>query len=134
MFQKIQLIGFLGRDPTMRYMPDGTPVTQFSVATNRKFNGNDGQPASETTWFAISVFGNIAEACNTYLHKGSKVFIEGRLRPGDNGSPRLWKRQDGTMAASYEVTASLVRFLDGKEESSEHSHEDNFHSDDNIPF
>lgn len=133
MFQKLQLIGFLGRDPSMRFMPDGTPVTQFSVATNRKFNGNDGQPASETTWFAISVFGNIAEACNNYLHKGSKVFIEGRLRSGDNGSPRLWKRQDGTMAASYEVTASLVRFLDGKEEGGQ-SHINEPPDDDNIPF
>lgn len=135
MFQKITLIGNLGRDPEMRFMPDGSPVTQFSVAVNRKWNGSDGNPMQETTWFSVSVWNNLAEACNNYLKKGSKVFIEGRLKPGDGGMPRLWKRQDGTLAASYEVVASTVRFLDGKEDGPSHEHKSgDLMSDENIPF
>jgi single-strand DNA-binding protein len=135
MFQKITLIGNLGRDPDMRYMPDGSPVTQFSLAVNRKWNGSDGNQMQETTWFAVSVFGKTGEACNQYLAKGSKVFLEGRLKPGENGMPRLWQRQDGTMAASYEMVASTVRFLDGREDKPSHEHESgDLMSDENIPF
>lgn len=117
MFQTIILVGNLGNEPTMRFTPNGQPVTTFSVATNRQHNAdNGGGPVKETTWFRITAWGKQAEICNEFLHKGSKVLVEGRLTPDpDTGSPRIFNRQDGSAGASYEVNATTVRFLSGKE-------------------
>ena len=109
MYQKLIIIGNLGSNPEMRFTPNGDPVTAFSVATSRKF-GDTG----ETTWFRVSVWGKQAESCNQYLRKGSKVLVEGRLRPDESGNPRVFERKDGSSGASFEVTAESVRFLDGK--------------------
>ena len=79
MYQSTTIIGRLGREPEMRYMPTGDPVTSFSVATDRQWNGKDGSRQKETTWFRVSVFGKQAENVNQYLHKGSMVLVEGRL-------------------------------------------------------
>lgn len=125
MYEKLIFIGHCGKDPEMRYLPEGTPVTNFSVATSRKFGDKD-----ETTWFAVSIWGKQAEACNQYLHKGSKVLVEGRLKPDANGGPRLFKRTDGTMGASFEVHADYVRFLDSRSEAEPAEEAPN----DNIPF
>lgn len=113
-YQLILVVGNLGRDPEMRYTPSGTPVTSFSVATNRKYTGGDGQTVKETTWFRVSVFGKAAEACSEYLRKGSEVLVEGRLTPDKNtGGPRVYEGAKGA-GANYEVTANTVRFLGGK--------------------
>lgn len=120
MWHTIIIIGNLGRDPEMRYTPNGQAVTSFSVATSRQYTSNNGQMVKETTWFRISVWGKQAETCNQYLHKGSKVLIEGRLNPDPStGGPRIWNRQDGTPGASFEVTANVVRFLTPKGEAGE---------------
>ena len=112
MYQKLIIIGNLGRDPEMRYTTEGKPVTSFSVATSRKFGDKD-----ETTWFRVSVWGNQAETCNQYLHKGSKVLVEGALKADAQGNPRTYERKDGGgWAASFEVVASSVKFLSGKDE------------------
>ena len=112
MYQKLLIIGNLGRDPEMRYTPDGKPNTTFSMATSRKAGDKD-----ETTWFRVSVWGNQAEPCNQYLRKGSKVLVEGALRADGAGNPRVYERKDGLgWAASYDVTAENVRFLSGKDE------------------
>jgi single-strand DNA-binding protein len=118
MYQKITLVGRLGGDPEMRYLADGKPVTNFSLATNRKWSDRQsGDQREETIWWRVSVFGNQAEACNQYLSKGRQVLVEGRMRPDPNsGGPRIWTRQDGTPAASYEMTASVVQFLGGRQE------------------
>jgi single-strand DNA-binding protein len=101
----------------MRYTPSGQPVTSFSVATNRQYTGNNGQVVKETIWFKITTWGKQAEVCNQYLKKGSKVLIEGRLNPDPaTGGPRLWTKQDGTAGASFEVTASTVRFLSSRDD------------------
>ena len=115
MYQRLTLIGNLGRDPEMRYMPDGTAVTNFSLATNRSWNDRQtGERQEETTWFRISTWGRQAELANQYLTKGRRVLIEGRLQGDpDSGSPRLWTRQDGTIAASFEVRALAMQFLGG---------------------
>jgi single-strand DNA-binding protein len=114
MFQKIIVVGNLGNDPEMRYMPDGTAVTNFSLATNRKWTDNNGQPQEETTWFRVSVWRKQAEVANQYLSKGKQVLVEGRLKPDpQTGRPRLWTGQDGTVGTSYEITADTVRFLGG---------------------
>jgi single-strand DNA-binding protein len=127
MYQKIILIGNLGRDPEMRYTPDGKPVTSFSLATSRRFKGKE-----ETTWFRVTVWGDQAETCNQYLHKGSKVLVEGRLYPDSNGSPKVYQKKDGTWGASYEVNAQVVRFLTPRGEGPEVDEE--VASDDEIPF
>ena len=107
MYQKLIIIGNLGSNPEMRFTPNGDPVTRFSVATSRKYGEKD-----ETTWFRVSVWGKQAESCNQYLHKGSKVLVEGRLK----AEPPVFQKKDGTWASSYEVTAENVRFLSGKDE------------------
>ena len=109
MYQKLIIIGNLGSNPEQRFTPNGDPVTTFSVATSRKYGERD-----ETTWFRVSVWGKQAEACSQYLHKGSKVLVDGRLRPDESGNPRVFERKDGSSGASFEVTAESVRFLDGK--------------------
>ena len=114
MYQKLLLIGNLGNTPETRYTAKGDPVTSFSVATSRKYGETD-----ETTWFRVSVWGKQAESCNQYLHKGSKVLVEGRLRPDSNGNPTVFQRKDGTTGASFEVTAENVRFLTAKGEQVE---------------
>lgn len=113
-FHTLILVGRLGRDPESRYTPSGQAVTNFSVAVNRKYT-RDGESAEETIWFRVAAWGRLAETCNEYLKKGSMALIEGRLNPDKNGNPRIWERSDGVPAASYEVTASTVRFLSGTE-------------------
>lgn len=118
MYQRIILVGNLGGDPEMRYLPDGKAVTNFSLATNRKWTDRaSNELKEETIWWRVSVFGSQAEACNQYLSKGKQVLVEGRMRPDPNTSgPRIWQRQDGTYGASYELTAETVRFLGGRQD------------------
>jgi len=136
MFQTLVIVGNVGREPEMRFTPNGKQVTSFSVATNRTWKNGDGEQVKETCWFRISAWGKTAEVCSEYLHKGSKVLIEGRLQPGPDGGPRTYERQDGTTAASYEVTAETVRFLntrgDGTGESADQPAPAT--TEDEIPF
>ena len=115
MYQKLIIVGNLGSDPEMKYMPDGQAVTNLSVACNRRWNDRaTGQQQEEVTWYRVSVWGRQAEAANQYLEKGRQVLIEGRLRPDPNtGAPRLWTRNDGSVGASFEVVADRVQFLGG---------------------
>ena len=114
-YQKCQIIGCLGADPELHFTPSGQPVANLSVATHRKYKNGEGQEVIETAWFKVSVWGKIAEACNTFLKKGGQVYVEGRLIVDpDTGGPRLWTRQDGSPAASFELHADLVCFLSGK--------------------
>ena len=114
MYQKITTVGNLGRDPEMRYLPSGTPVTNFSVGTNRRWTGSDGQQQEETAWFRVSTFGRLAEVCNQYLSKGRRLLVEGRMRPDETGGPRVWQGNDGQYRASFEVSAQRVLFLGGR--------------------
>ena len=114
MYQRITLVGNLGRDPELRYLQNGTPVTNLSVATNNTYNNQQGEQVKETTWFRVSVFGKQAESCSQYLTKGKSVLVEGRLKPDPTtGGPKMWTGNDGTSRASYDVTATTVRFLGG---------------------
>jgi single-strand DNA-binding protein len=118
MYQKIILAGNLGRDPEMRYTPDGTPVTNFSVATTERWTGQDGQQQERTTWWRVTAWRRLAETCNQYLSKGRAVLVEGRMNPDpETGNPRVYTRTDGTPGASYEVTAFTVKFLGGREDT-----------------
>ena len=143
MYNKIILVGNLGKDPEMRYSPSGTAVTNFSMATSEKFNDNQGQLQERTLWWRISVWGKQAENCNQYLKKGSKVLVEGRMN-GDakTGGPRIYTRQDGTAGASFEVTAATVKFLSTRGETGAPSAGDGHEmglgeppaDEENIPF
>jgi single-strand DNA-binding protein len=122
MYHKVIIVGNLGQDPEMRYTPDGTPVTNFSVATNRKWNNRDGSQGEETVWFRITAWRQLAELCNQYLSKGRQVFVEGRMNPDrETGGPRVWTSNDGQPRASFEVTAATVKFLGGRGEGTDTS-------------
>lgn len=112
MYQKIIIVGNLGRDPEMRYTPQGTPVTNFTVATNERWTNPEGQQQERTTWFRVTAWRRLAETCAQYLTKGRQVLVEGRLNPDpQTGGPRIWTGSDGVPRASYEVTALAVKFL-----------------------
>ena len=141
MYQQITIVGYLGGDPDMRFTPNGQAVTSFSVATSRKYTSNSGQQVDETTWFRVSVWGSQAEACNQYLSKGRPVLVVGRLRPDpQSGGPRIYNRQDGTPAASFEITAQSVKFLPSGGGKSTGGYEEDFGDEqgglenDEIPF
>ena len=108
---KAMLIGRLTRDPEMRYTPSGAPVTTFSLATNRYGQGPDGEKKEYTDYHNIVVWNigkrNLAEICGQYLHKGSLVYLEGRLQT------RPWEGQDGQKRYRTEVVAQTVLFLGG---------------------
>ena len=119
MFLQITMIGRLGKDPEMKYLPSGDPVTTFSMATDRQWNDKSGAKQKETTWMRVSVFGKQGEACNEYLSKGKMALVVGRLNVDPKtGGPRIYKNNAGEMAASFEMTADTVRFLSPKSESS----------------
>lgn len=134
MYQKLIIVGYLGRDPEMRYTPNGQAVTNFSVAANRRYTSND-QQVDETTWYRISAWGRQAETCNQYLRKGSRVLIEGRLKPDpETGGPRLYQRQDGSWGASFEVTAQFVKFMSSRDEVPQATPADDVPEEDPIPL
>src|SRR5689334_5785668 len=104
---KVQLIGHLGRDPEMRYTQNGTAVCTLSLATNRYRNSADGQGQEDTEWHRVVLWDKLAETVNTYLRKGSKVYLEGRLQS------RKWKDAQGQDHTTVEVVATEMIMLDG---------------------
>lgn len=117
MYQRLVLVGNLGRDPEMRYTPSGSPVTSFPVATSRKYTTTDGQLKEETVWFRVQVWGKQAETVNQYLTKGRQVLVEGNLIGDENGGPKIWMDKEGKPRASFEVRAFTVRFLGSKRDA-----------------
>jgi single-strand DNA-binding protein len=107
---KIMLIGNLGRDPEMNVTSDGTPFTRFSLAVNRRTKTSSGERKEETDWFNVVAWRQLAEVCNTYLQKGSKIYIEGRL------TQRKYTDKNGVERTTVEVVASDVEFLSGKQQ------------------
>jgi len=119
-FQTLIFEGNLGRDPEMRFTTSGKPVTSFSVAVSNKYTTSSGEKVNETTWFKVTVWDKMAENCNQYLKKGSKVLVEGKLKPDEKtGAPKIWQRQDGTSGTSFDVNASSVVFLSASATNSE---------------
>ena len=106
---KVFIIGYLGRDPEMRYTPSGRPVTTFSIGTKRNWITSSGERKSETEWFNIVAWSNLAEICNQYLTKGRLVFIEGRLQN------RQWEHPEGQKHYATEIVANEMIILDSKE-------------------
>ena len=102
---KIIVIGNLGRDPEMRYTPNGQSVTSFSIASNRKYTTAAGEQREETEWFNVSAWGRHAELCNQYLTKGQQVYVEGRLHS------RTYETRDGQTRFANEINLTDVQFL-----------------------
>jgi len=104
-FNKIILVGNLGRDPELRYTPQGTPVCTFSLATNERRKDRNGEMQDQTTWFRITLWNRQAETASQYLQKGRPVYIEGRLRVEE------FTDRDGKQRHSLEVTATDMQFI-----------------------
>lgn len=104
-FNKITIVGNLGRDPELRYTPQGNAVCNFSVATNEKRRDKNGEMQDITTWFRITLWGKQAENASKYLTKGSPVYIEGRLKVEE------WTDRDGKGRYTLEVNATDMQFL-----------------------
>ena len=108
-FAKAMIIGNLGRDPEMRYLPSGRPVTEFSVAVSHsKPDGNGGWVDEGTDWYRVTVWGDRAERTAEQFRKGNKVFVEGRFRT------REYDAKDGTKRISLDITADNVISLDAR--------------------
>ena len=105
MLNKMLVIGNVGRDPEMRYTPNGSAVTSFSLAVNRYYTPAGGERQEETEWFDITAWNRLAETCNNYVTRGMKVYVEGRLRS------RSWVGQDGQTRFRNEIVANTVTFL-----------------------
>jgi single-strand DNA-binding protein len=137
-FQKIMIVGNLGKDPELRYTPQGTPVCNFSVAVNERWQDASGGPQERTTWFRVAVWGKRAEIANQYLKKGSLVYVEGRL------AAREYTDRSGVLRTSLDINASDFQFLDRRPAESEHEPTSEFgppdepHSpptqDEDVPF
>jgi single-strand DNA-binding protein len=106
---KVILIGNLGKDPETRYMPSGKAATNFSIATSERFKDREtGEPQERTEWHRIATFDRLAEISAEYLKKGSKVYIEGRLRT------RKWQDKEGKDRYSTEIIADQMQMLDSR--------------------
>jgi single-strand DNA-binding protein len=106
---KVLLIGNVGRDPELRYLASGEAVTTFSLATNRRWTGDDGQPREQTEWHSVVAWRKLAEQCNDYLARGRLVYVEGRLQT------RAWDDEaTGQKRYRTEVVADRMVLLDSR--------------------
>ena len=112
---KVILIGNLGRDPEVRYMPNGEAVCNFSIATDETWKDQSGQRQTKTEWHAITLYRRMAEVAGQYLKKGSQVYIEGRIQS------RKYTGKDGIERTAYEIIGSEMKMLGGKAEGSSES-------------
>ena len=109
MINKAIIVGNLGTDPEMRYTQDGQPVANFRVATSERWTDrNTNERREQTEWHSVVCFRRLAEICGEYLHKGSKVYIEGRLQT------RSWEGQDGQTRYRTEIVARDMKMLDSR--------------------
>ena len=138
-------LGNLGADPELKNLDNGHTVCNFSVAANRRWKGSaGGEPVEETTWYRVAAWGPLAEVCHQYLHKGSPVFVIGRLVPDrETGGPKVWLDSTGKPRGSFDVTAVEVKFLGNRGDSpGDNNHEsrpvsdcgDDGLTEDEIPF
>lgn len=106
---KVIIIGTLGQDPEIKYMPNGNAVTNISVATSESWKDQSGQPQEKTEWHRIVMFRKLAEIAGEYLRKGSKVYLEGKLQT------RKWQDQNGQDRYTTEIVADNMQMLGGNQ-------------------
>ncbi len=124
---KVMLTGHLGADPEMRYTPQGSAVTTFRVASGRTWKSSDGMQHDDTEWFRIVSWDKLAEICNQYLTKGTRVYVEGRLQT------RKWTGQDGQERYTTEVIAQDMIILSPKGDRGPVGEYDDPGQDEEIP-
>jgi single-strand DNA-binding protein len=113
MFQQTLVVGRVGRDPEMRFTPGGVPVTNFSVAVDRRWTDASGQAQEKVTWFRVVCWRKLAEVVAEYAKKGQRILVVGEI------DASAWTDRDGSPRASLELTADCVRFLGDREASDE---------------
>ncbi len=111
MVNKAMLVGRLGKDPEVKYMPDGTMVTNFTLATDEQWKDKNGEKVQKTEWHRIVTYRKLAEICGNYLVKGKLVFIEGRIQT------RSWDDKDGVKRYTTEIIANDMKMLDSKSQN-----------------
>ncbi|HEY4934632.1 MAG TPA: single-stranded DNA-binding protein [Terriglobales bacterium] len=131
--QKVLLIGNLGRDPEVKYSQQGTAIAQFSVATTERWKDKDGEPQEHTEWFAVKAFNRLAEIAGEHLHKGSRIYVEGRKRT------ESWDdKQTGAKRYKDHVYADRIEFLDSKgnghAEATSATYDETAVTDQDVPF
>ncbi|NLE51690.1 MAG: single-stranded DNA-binding protein [Chloroflexi bacterium] len=124
---KVMIIGYLGREPELRYTPSGRPVASFSVATSRTWTSSEGERREETEWFNVVAWGNLAEICKSHLAKGQQVYVEGRLQT------RGWEDENGTRHYRTELVANEMILLGERRAGASELDTDSV-SDDDYPF
>ena len=113
MYNKVTLIGNLSRDVELKYLPSGTAIGQFGIATNRTYKDtNTGENKQEVMFIDVKVFGRSAETANQYLRKGSKALVEGRLVLDQ------WVDKNGYKKSKHSIVAEKVLFMDSKNQNS----------------
>lgn len=120
---KVMVIGYLGRDPEMRFTPSGKSVTNFSVACNRSWKNAESEKITETEWFNVLAWGSLAETSKQFLKKGSLVYVEGRLQS------RSWQDKEGRPHKSVEIVAQDIIAL-----SSPSNDKDSVEDSEGYPF
>jgi len=105
---KVIIIGNLGRDPEMRYMPSGDAIAKLNIATTEKFKNRSGEMQEATEWHSVEFIGKIAEVCGQYLKKGSQVYVEGSLRT------RKWQDKDGNDRWTTDIRGDRMQMLGGR--------------------
>lgn len=119
---KVLIIGRLGKDPEVKYTPQGSAFARFTVASGRKWRTNEGEEREDTEWFNVVAWDKLAETCGQYLQKGSRVYIEGRLQT------RSWDdQQAGQKRYMTEVIANDMIMLGDRERAPEQTHQDDEH-------
>ncbi len=108
MVNKVILVGRLGKDPEVRYTPDGTMVTNFTMATDESYKDKNGEKVQKTEWHRIVTYRKLAEICGNYLTKGKLVYIEGKIQT------RTWEDKEGTKRNTTEIIANNMQMLDSK--------------------
>jgi single-strand DNA-binding protein len=132
---KVILLGNLGRDPELKYTPNGSAVANFTLATNESWKDKEGQKQEHTEWHRIVVWGKLAEICGEYLHKGRQVYIEGSIRS------RTYKDRDGNERSATEIRADNLVMIGrseggrgGDQDRGGASEKEPEYSDEDIPF
>jgi len=133
---KVMLIGNLGKDPEIKYTPEGLAIAKFSMATKEQWKDKDGQKQDKTEWHNIVTFGKLAEICGEYLAKGKQVYIEGRIQT------RSWDDKDGNKKYTTEIVANTMQMLGKADASSKGSTvtdenavaSEPSHTEDDVPF
>lgn len=110
---KIIIVGSVGNDAELRYAPSGSPLANFSVATNRRYKVGE-ENKEETAWFRVTSWQKNIENLVPYILKGTQILVEGQLVPDESGGPKIWTDKEGKPRASFEVRADTIRLLGSK--------------------